>query len=222
MYWSTIFSGSSDVGKLNKTKVFHSSFSCYLFLIYSYPSWFIHFNSWFSTSGRLWLWRAEQVMLMRRCFPTFYFRPVFRYGSCDDWQLIFFWINILISQAVDDLRVVYTVNGGHFKFMPLHRVSLDRLWNHLRFIAKTCFVSTQISNEICKHFCALFNNDCVYALLFSKKLTWKFLKYSTGLILQRTSFLSFFKNVEFRPPTKFKRQDNSTHFEAAAHRRRKM
>ena len=34
-----------------------------------------------------------------------------------------------------------------------------RLFNRLRFIAKTCFVSTQISNEICKHFCALFNNS---------------------------------------------------------------
>ena len=42
----------------------------------------------------------------------------------------------------------------------MHRwISLDRLFNRLRFIAKTCFVSTQISYEICKHFCALFNNS---------------------------------------------------------------
>ena len=33
-----------------------------------------------------------------------------------------------------------------------------RLFNRLRFIAKTCFVSTQISNEICKHFCTHVHN----------------------------------------------------------------
>jgi hypothetical protein len=119
----------------------------------------------FYTSGRMWLWGAELVMLlMRRCFPTFYICPVCRcgvlwwFGNWSSFGLIFWfrkWSMILLS-----VWMAVISSSFHFRI-----ASLDRLFNRLRFIAKTCFVSTPIANEIWKHFCALLNNYCVYAWL---------------------------------------------------------